>query len=328
MIDPAAAPPPSDRTAANTPSRGHVTLGITLAVAYSAVFLVPVLPPQVQETAFAIRRLGLSAITALFSCLDGGALIDLQRAAYYAVTMVLIPWASLALWKRGRPRDLGLRIPNRFGWRILVAGYVPAVPFLWWMTQSPGFARPYQATFDRGGVGLTLLHYLFVFFAEHFFFHGVLLAICRSDRRWPSVTNVTRVPDSSHGVPHSSHGVPHSSPQAKGGGRLPPVLPPTRAAPRWVRSLQWIGLGQPAGGAAGFAKIARRIGLPPGCGAAVVCSGLLFAAVHLTKDPRELLLSLPGGLALAYIAYRTNSLLTPFVLHMATAATAALFMFT
>ena len=64
-------------------------------------------------------------------------------------------------------------------------------------------------------------------------------------------------------------------------------------------------------------------GLPDGCLVAIVCSGFLFAAVHLGKNPRELLLSLPGGLASAYLAYRCNSWLVPATLHVAVAAVTA-----
>ena len=43
---------------------------------------------------------------------------------------------------------------------------------------------------------------------------------------------------------------------------------------------------------------------------------------HLTKDPRELMLSLPGGIALAFLAYRSNSALVPFLTHAGTAGLA------
>jgi membrane protease YdiL (CAAX protease family) len=71
-------------------------------------------------------------------------------------------------------------------------------------------------------------------------------------------------------------------------------------------------------------RLTRWIGLPADCVPAILTSTTLFGLVHVGKDPRELLLSLPGGVALAYIAYRTNSWLTVFVLHLATAGTAFL----
>ena len=54
----------------------------------------------------------------------------------------------------------------------------------------------------------------------------------------------------------------------------------------------------------------------------MVTSATLFGVVHIGKDPREMLLSVPGGLALAYVAYRSNSWLIPYILHLATAGTA------
>jgi membrane protease YdiL (CAAX protease family) len=58
----------------------------------------------------------------------------------------------------------------------------------------------------------------------------------------------------------------------------------------------------------------------------ILVSGLLFAAVHLGKDPRELALSLPGGIALGYVSYRTNTWLIPFLLHALNAGTACALM--
>ena len=43
--------------------------------------------------------------------------------------------------------------------------------------------------------------------------------------------------------------------------------------------------------------------------------------VHLGKDWREAVLSLPGGIAVAYVAYRGDSWGIPFLLHALTAGT-------
>jgi membrane protease YdiL (CAAX protease family) len=69
-------------------------------------------------------------------------------------------------------------------------------------------------------------------------------------------------------------------------------------------------------------RVTSWIGLQSGCVPAVLASAALFALVHVGKDWRELLLSVPGGIVLAYMAYRTNTWLVPFVLHLATAGTA------
>jgi membrane protease YdiL (CAAX protease family) len=81
-------------------------------------------------------------------------------------------------------------------------------------------------------------------------------------------------------------------------------------------------MAQPLGEARGFSRITCWLGLPTGCPIAIFASAALFGLIHGTKDFRELLLSIPGGIALAYLAYRTNSWLTPFVLHALTAGTA------
>ena len=65
--------------------------------------------------------------------------------------------------------------------------------------------------------------------------------------------------------------------------------------------------------------VAAWLGLMPGCGFAIFASAALFALIHVGKDWREAALSFPGGLAIAYIAYRGDSWLIPFLLHSMTA---------
>lgn len=207
---------------------------------------------------------------------------------YYLVTAAVLPWTALAIFRRGKVHDLGLRRPNRLGLRIILVGSVVSVPCLWWMIHQPGAAQAYGAGFERWGHASALLSYLAVVFAEHFFFQGSVLAVCRHGCRWP-------------------------------------VAPPVDhdATTRWGRALQWFGLAQSIRNTSGLQKTTRWLGLPDGCLVAVVCSGFLFAAVHFGKNPRELLLSLPGGLASAYLAYRCNSWLVPVTLHFAIAAVTA-----
>jgi membrane protease YdiL (CAAX protease family) len=213
-------------------------------------------------------------------------IIEYQWGAYLVIAAGAVPWLAIVLLGRWRPRDIGLRAPNRIGWRVLILGYVAAVPFLVWMALSPGFGDYYASQMKNGWVFVEF--YLVNMMTEHLFFHGVLLAAFRPGLRWPAPPPVVR--------------------DAVGG---------------WRRRLQWIGLAQPRDGARGLGRVTRWIGLPDGCVPAILASALLFAAVHIGKDARELVLSAPGGVALAYIAYRTNSLLTPLILHTATAATAA-----
>ncbi len=217
----------------------------------------------------------------------------LRLGIYLLLVSGVIPWVVLALIRRGRPHDLGFRLPNRYGWSLTFVGYVVAVPFLVWMVQGAGFAKPYLTELGRAGAAMFIVYYFVNMLTEHFFLHGALLAVCRPGRRWPSPAPVS-----------------------------------TDAVNAVVKALQWLGFAQPTGEARGMRRLIRWIGLPDGCVPAIVASAMLFGLVHVGKDPRELFLSLPGGFALAYISYRTNSWFTPFVLHLATAGTACLMIVT
>lgn len=212
-----------------------------------------------------------------------------QHGIYLLVAAIVVPWVVMALLGRGRPGDFGLRRPNVIGWRMLVAGYLVSLPFQMWMVGGPILAKSYLGQLEQVGPAVFVGYYVANMLGEHFFFHGIVLAAARPGGRWPAAPAVHRT-------------------VARG---------PTR-------SLQWLGLAQPTEGAVGLKRIVRWIGLPEYCVLAVIASGVLFGAIHLGKDPRELLLSVPGGVALAYVAYRTNGWLIPFALHLMTAGTAFL----
>lgn len=206
---------------------------------------------------------------------------------YLLVTAGFIPWLAAAGLGLRRPAMIGMRIPNRYALRILPVAYLLALPFLVWMVRSPTIGSPYLNQLHRLGATVYLAYYLVNMLTEHFLLHGVVLGVCHRDGRWPMVTD-------------------NASALA---GR-----------PRGF--LAWLGLAQPTGDARGLERFRRWFGLPHGCTAAILTSGVLFGLVHLSKDPRELLLAFPGGVAQAFLAYRTNSWLTPFALHLTTAATA------
>ncbi len=214
-----------------------------------------------------------------------------REGMFVLLTMGAIPLVVMVATGRWRCRDLGIRMPNAIGWRVLIAGYLLALPFVYWMTQSAEFTKSYLAWIERAGLSTLAAYYVVVLLAEHFFFQGAVLAICRADRRWPLPAPVAAIE----------------------GGALRKLL-------------RWIGLAQPTDGTVGFARVTRWLGLQDGCVVAVVVSGLLFGAVHYGKDVRELALSFPGGVAMAYLAYRTNTWLVPMTLHLATAATAGAFL--
>jgi membrane protease YdiL (CAAX protease family) len=275
--------------------RIRLPVSIAFSAAYVATFLIrpaSYWPNGLREVAETVRGWLLELINAAYrACGIHDITHELRSGAYFLITSAVLPWILLALARRGRPHDIGVRPPNRIGWRILVVGYVLALPFQVWMVRSASFAPYYMRQIDRAGLTAFLLYYLLVILVEHFFFHGVLLAACRTGGRWPAPAPVR-----------------------------------ANAATLRGRALQWIGLCQPGDGTRGLRRLVRWIGLPEGCIPAILTSALLFAAIHLGKDPRELILSLPGGIALAYLAYRTNSWLIPFLLHSATAATACALM--
>lgn len=284
----------SDRPPSFAARAAPVALAIFLTLAYCLCVIVQV--PQVLPEF--VRVAAGDASRSLYRLLNRALELfgqdhpsfELRSGLYLLIVAIVIPWAVMLLLGRGRPRDFGLRAPNRLGWRFVVVGGALAVPFLIWMVKSPTFAAGYLGHLRRVGLASFAAYYLVNMLCEHFLLQGVVLAVCRRGRRWPSAPGW---------VPHTRRGF-------KG-------------------MLGWIGLAQPVEGARGTRAITRWLGLPPGCVPAILTSGLIFAAVHLGKDSRELLLSLPGGIILGFVAYRANTWLVPFVLHLVT-ATAALAM--
>lgn len=199
---------------------------------------------------------------------------------------ILVPWIVMAACRRGSLRDIGLRRPNRVGWRLMAICYVGSLPFLLGMAVTPAMRAYYRAEILRSFNGRMAYIYLLVLLAEHFFFHGVLLAVLRPGRRWPDI---------------------------------PPSAP--IEGPPWHKALRWVGLAMPTGGVGGLRSVTRWLGLPDACLYALILQALMFGLVHMGKAPAELAASFPGGLALGYVAYRCNSLVAPMLLHLATALT-------
>jgi hypothetical protein len=129
--------------------------------------------------------------------------------------------------------------------------------------------------------------YLAGMIGEHFLFHGVMLSAFHPSLRWPNA-------------------IPPISARAKG----------------WRGLLQWLGIAHPAEGHTPWSRVEHWLGLRDGCLTPILVSAALFALIHVGKDPREAVLSVPGGMAMAFLAYRTDSLLTPLILHLATAGSA------
>jgi hypothetical protein len=272
-----------------------VAIAVVLSLLYGVLLLSRPLLSSPDWLAEALVR----PSQAVYALIDGAARLAtghglpyLPRSGVYLLLISgLVPWIVAWAIGSGRPRDIGIRRPNRYAGRFLLIGFVCSVPFQLWMVRGPGFAAYYLGQLERAGAVTFVLYYLVNMLVEHFSIHGVVLALCRRGHRWPP-----RVPAPQHAI------------------RRRPGL-------RW---LQWVGMAAPTGGGRGLTGITRWLGLPDGCLPALVTSTLLFGLVHWGKNTRELLLSLPGGLLLAYMAYRSNTWLTVFVLHVVTAGTALL----
>lgn len=280
----------------DTPSHSSRTaVAIAVAIAFFAVYSLVVYVSPAAWWPKVASDFRLSLLRGIFRFIDRAfhsvgvttVTTELRNGAYLVLMAGVVPWLLMIALRRGRPYDLGVRLPNRVGWRILFVGYLAALPFQYWMVLSPGFSAYYGPRLEHAGFMAFISFYVVNMLTEHFFFHGVLLSVCRDGRRWPSP---------------------------------PPVA--TNAESRGGRLGQWLGLAQPDEGTRGFKRMIRWIGLPVGCVPAIIASATLFGVIHIGKDARELLLSVPGGIALAYVAYRSNSWIIPYLLHLATAGTA------
>ncbi len=218
---------------------------------------------------------------------------ELTSVIYFLFIAGVVPLFVARIAGRGLS-DVGWRSPNKLGLRYFIVAIAIAAPFLVWMVSSPTIARPYLSQLDRLGFLPFAAFYLINMFTEHLLLHGVVLGLARSDGRWPDPG---------------------------------PIPAPAKGI---IGVLRWLGLANDA--ALHLPSESRRLmnactwlGLAPGCIRPMLFSAFLFGMVHLGKDTRELILAFPGGLAQAYIAYRSNSWFTPLLIHLATAS-AALFM--
>jgi hypothetical protein len=262
----------------------RIATAFTLATFYCVAFIArpPTwLPKELRNWAAAPSAAVRSAIrSALAAVGQEQAHADVRMSVYLIVTAAIVPWLIMSVLGAYRPRDLGIRPPNRLGIRLLLVCFVVSVPFVWWMARGSGMAAYYLPHLKRSGAAWFLGSYLANMLTEHFLFHGAILAALRGDLRWPAFVSEGAV----------SPGV-----------------------------LRWLGVAQPTDGAVGLQRAMRWLGLPDGCLFAVLGSAFLFFLVHVGKDSREMVLSLGGGAASAWLAYRTNSCVTPFLLHVATA---------
>src|SRR5690242_7590119 len=140
-------PPPIDPAAETAPPRPAspsrwrdraVSAAIGLGSAIYLLLLwslrVPWAPAWFRWIQGRIREVSEAGMTALVQAFGGKTLPPGWRWAGTGIVMgILLPWLFMALIGRGHPRDIGLRGPNRAGWRVLLAGYLLALPALFAM---------------------------------------------------------------------------------------------------------------------------------------------------------------------------------------------------
>jgi hypothetical protein len=97
------------------------------------------------------------------------------------------------------------------------------------------------------------------------------------------------------------------------GRRLPAKVPVASVQGPWgKRALRWLGLAQPVEGG----RVLPWFGLTGASFVAVVTSGILFWLAHLGKaNIVEVSLSLPGGVAVAYVTLRCGSVWPAIIAH-------------
>ncbi len=282
----------SQRIATIRGSRTTIYFAMALATLYT--FWVIVVPPRWLESEFREvwlwpRRMIYRLLTTV--CRELGleqVSAHVLGACYLFIVALLIPLCVAKLFRMGKLSRLGWRRPNRLLLRIVSCSFCISIPFLFWMVSSPGFASFYAKYIDAG-IFRLIGYYLVALFCEHSFFDGILLAAFRRGHQWPSAPSMDQ-----------------------------------SASSRTGKGLQWLGVAQPTHDAKGWQRATRWLGLPDGATTAILMSGFLFGMVHLGKDGREFLLSFPGGVFLACLAYRCNSWHAPYILHASTATAAGL----
>lgn len=269
------------------PTRGAYLWPIRVVVTIYVVWLLVRPPHWLDPGLHAVWRWPQLQIHELIGTLLGWIGCDapsrfLQFEAYFLLMALILPWIACLLSKRGRPADTGWRRPNRLLLRIVGCSLLVSIPFLAWMVRSPEFLPYYQPYLQAGALRI-IVYYVVVLFCEHFFFEGVMLAAFRADGRWPNPAKVVQ-----------------------------------NASTRGRRIAQWFGIAQTKKERREFRSLMRWLGIPDGCVGAVILSGTLFGLVHWGKAGREFFLAFPGGVFLAFLAYRCNSWHAPYLLHAGT----------
>lgn len=101
------------------------------------------------------------------------------------------------------------------------------------------------------------------------------------------------------------------------GGRLPSDVSFEPVEGNFIaKGLRWFGLAQSSANT-GSNRILDWFGLTWVSLFAIVASGAVFRMIHLGKNDLELMLSLPGGIAIAYMTIRSHSIWPSVISHWA-----------
>jgi membrane protease YdiL (CAAX protease family) len=190
-----------------------------------------------------------------------------------------------------RPSEIGLAVPNRWGWRIAMVAVVVSLPFaLAIASEQPPRADPMRTHAVRSRVWDLSLGLSTV--PEHILITGICVASFLPGFRLP----------------------------------VPPPLAPSEGG-RLRRVLRWLGLAQPPHPRAGFVSRALTwCGLDGRGLLAIAAAGALFGIVHMGKRPIEFTTSFPGGMAVCYVTYRSRSVLPGWIAHVGLMVFVQLFM--
>lgn len=209
---------------------------------------------------------------------DGEAREHLVYAIGSVLGGIAIPLCLLALIGPRNASDIGLRRPSRELVPLLGVALAALVPLSLAMALHPAFRAELDARL--AGSPTFLVAVLFGGVAEHFFFHGVLLAWLHPSGRFPDGPQFTA-----------------------------PIVWPLRRI---------------EGRRASLRDVLRSLRIPTSCIAPCLLSAPLFFAIHIGKPDAELWLSVLAGPVLAWLAYRTNGLVAPLIVHLAASLVAAL----
>lgn len=193
------------------------------------------------------------------------------------VMAAIIPLSLAAL--TGRPPGcMGLRLPNRWGWKMVALCIGITIPFAYFFAGE----RLEMVGRHQPSARLQLLVMVGVSIPEHIFLTGVCLACFGPGWRLPRPKKLAAV---------------------EGVGLK--------------RALRWLGLAQPAGPGLPLGhRILVWWGLDGPSLLAVTCAGMLFGLIHVGAGPVELTASFPGGFALCYLAWRSGSIWPGWLIHM------------